>query len=91
MAASLPPPVKAVLWWLDTDQLDLDTHKERIITSVLNLGTHEALVWLFSTYPREVIAEVVAHPRPGEWNKKSLNYWSLVFGIQPIQASRFPR
>lgn len=89
MATQLPPPVKAVLWWLDTTQLDLEQHKVRIITSVLNLGTHEAVVWLFNTYQRGVIAEVVAHPRPGEWNRKSLNYWSLVFGVEPKMPTRF--
>ncbi|MBK6831507.1 MAG: hypothetical protein IPG92_12580 [Flavobacteriales bacterium] len=56
---------------------------------MLNLGTHEALLWLFSTYPRERIAEVVARPRAGEWNERSLNYWSLVFDVQPSKTSRF--
>lgn len=89
MAAELPPSVKAALWSFDTDRIDVQAHQERIITNVLNVGTHEALLWLFSTYPRERIAEVVAHPRPGEWNKRSLNYWSLVFDVQPEKTSRF--
>lgn len=89
MRAPLPPSVKAALWSYDTDQLDLARHQERIITNVLNLGTHDALLWLFKTYSRERIAEAVAHPRPGEWNKRSLNYWSLVFGIEPRATSRF--
>jgi hypothetical protein len=53
------------------------------------MGTHDALLWLFKTYPRERIAEVVAHPRPGEWNKRSLNYWALVFDLEPKRTSRF--
>ncbi|MBK8338908.1 MAG: hypothetical protein IPK99_02350 [Flavobacteriales bacterium] len=89
MGTSLPAAVKAALWSLDVDRIDLDEHRERIITNVLNLGTHEALLWLFKIYPRERIAEVVARPRPGEWNRRSLNYWSLVFGIEPRVASRF--
>ncbi len=89
MATGLPPSVKAALWSFDTEGIDLEQHQERIITNVLNLGTHEALLWLFSTYPRERIAEVVAHPRAGEWNQRSLNYWSLVFDLKPNKTSRF--
>jgi len=89
MATHLIPSVKAALCSFDTDRIDVEQHKERIITNVLNLGTHEALLWLFRTYPRERIAEVVAHPRPGEWNKRSLNYWSLVFDVEPQITSRF--
>ena len=89
MATGLPPSVKAALWSFDTEGIDLEQHQERIITNVLNLGTHEALLWLFSTYPRERIAEVVAHPRAGEWNQRSLNYSSLVFDLKPNKTSRF--
>jgi hypothetical protein len=89
MPTTIPPAVKAALWSFDTDRIDIEEHQERIITNVLNLGTHAALLWLFSTYPRERIAQVVAHPRPGEWNRRSLNYWSLVFDLQPAYTSRF--
>jgi len=89
MPAPLPPNVKAALWSFDTDRIELEQHSERIITNVLNLGMHEAVLWLFRTYPRERIAEVVANPRPGEWNKRSLNYWSLVFDVEPRSTSRF--
>ncbi|MBK9759166.1 MAG: hypothetical protein IPO90_04120 [Flavobacteriales bacterium] len=85
----LPAAVKAALWSFDTEQMDLERHSERIITNVLNMGTHDALLWLFRTYSREQIAKVVAHPRPGEWNKRSLNYWALVFDLEPQQTSRF--
>lgn len=64
-------------------------HKVPIITNVPNLGAHEALLWLFKAYPRQDIGEVAAHPRPGEWNRKSLNYWSLVFGLEPKMPTRF--
>lgn len=89
MASTFPASVKAALWSFDTDRMDLEQHRERIITNVLNMGTHDALLWLFSTYSRERIAEVVAHPRPGEWNKRSLNYWALVFDVEPTTTSRF--
>jgi hypothetical protein len=89
MEPEIPQAVKAALWSLDPERTDLRAHKDRIITNVLNLGTHEALVWLFATYPRQEIAELVAHPRPGEWNRKSLNFWALVFAVEPRVTGRF--
>ena len=89
MASCLPASVRAALWSYDPERLDTELHAERIITNVLNIGTHEALLWLFNTYARERIAAVVAHPRPGEWNKRSLNYWTLVFDVKPVMRERF--
>lgn len=89
MANELQPAVRAALWSLDTGRIDLDRHRQRIVTNILNLGTHEAVTWLFKTYPRERIAEVVAYPRPGEWDRRSLNFWALVFDVEPRMTSRF--
>lgn len=89
MANALPDPVRAALWSYDTEHMDLVLHAERIITNVLNIGTHEAVQWLFVTYDRSVISSVVEQPRPGEWNRKSLNFWSLLFDVEPRIRTRF--
>ena len=89
MANALPDPVRAALWSYDTEHMDLELHAERIITNVLNIGTYEAVQWLFKVYPRNRIAAAVAEPRPGEWNERSLNFWSLVFDVEPKLAKRF--
>jgi hypothetical protein len=80
---------KPFLWSYDLDKLDVEKDKRRIITNVLNLGTKEVCDLLFSIYSKEDIKKEVVNPLPGEWNKKSLNYWSIIFNIQPKQnASR---
>jgi hypothetical protein len=84
----IPQPVATALWSYDVSAMDLVRDKVRIITNVLNYGTAEAIDWLFATYPREEIIEVAKHPRPGEWNKKSINFWSVVFGISPVERSK---
>lgn len=81
--AEIPSFVTPFLWSYDTTALDLERDKKRIITNVLNFGTKRATDWLFSVYGREDITEVVAHPLPGEWSARSLNYWSLVLGVTP--------
>ena len=79
----IPSAVRACLWSYDVDKLDIWQDKERIITNVLNYGTTEATDWLRRTYSREEIAEVLRNPRPGEWDKKSLNYWALIYDVSP--------
>jgi hypothetical protein len=81
MKNSIPSYVAPCLWSYDISALDLEKHRERVITNVLNYGSERAVHWLFVTYPREIIASVVANPRPGEWDKKSLAYWAFVFDI----------
>lgn len=84
----IPTFVKPFLWSYDVDKLDLERDKKRIITNVLNFGTTPATRWLFEVYNREAIKEVVIHPLPGEWDKKSLNFWGLVFDVKPVQSGR---
>lgn len=89
MNTELIQAVKAVLWSYDTSKIDIIRDRELIITNVLNYGTKEATDWLFKVYNEEDIKKVLQNPRPGEWNKKSLNLWSVMFNIAPKLRTRF--
>jgi len=84
----IPDFVHPFLWSYDVGALDLERDKKRIITNVLNLGTAQATDWLFSVYSRKAIQECLTHPLPGEWNKKSLSFWALLFDIEPGSAAK---
>lgn len=84
----IPKFLKPFLWWLDTDKMDIGRDKKRIITNILNYGTKKAIGWLFKTYSKEDIKKVVENPLPGEWDKKSLNFWRIFFGIK---SGDFPK
>ncbi len=71
------------LWSFDVSQMDIGKNKKRIITNVLNLGTKEATDLLLDVYSKDDIKEQIKNPKPGEWNNKSLNYWSIIFDIKP--------
>jgi len=75
----IPSYVKPFLWSYDTDKMDLQKDKTRIINNVLNLGTSDATDWLFKTYSTKDIKNYLKNPLPGEISDKSLNYWRLVF------------
>jgi hypothetical protein len=76
------------LWSYDLDQLDLRNDKKRIITNILNYGTQKATDWLFSVFTEKDIKEVIENPLHGEWNKKSINFWSLILNVQIGNLSR---
>jgi len=84
----IPPSIYPFLWSYDIDKLDLLRDKKIIITNVLNLGTVQATKWLFEVYSKEDIKEALVNPLPGEWSKKSLNFWGLVLGAKPDLAKR---
>lgn len=85
---TIPNVFKPFLWSYDISKMDLTQDKRIIITNVLNFGTIEAVKELFKTYSKKEIVEFVANPAPGEWNKKSLNFWSLMFNIKPKEKNR---
>jgi uncharacterized protein YjgD (DUF1641 family) len=74
---------KPFLWSYDIDKIDLERNRKRIITNVLNLGTKEASDLLLEVYDKKDIIETIKNPLPGEWNDRSLNYWSIMFGVKP--------
>ncbi|MFH0755215.1 MAG: hypothetical protein V1910_00920 [bacterium] len=54
---------------------------------MLNFGTSKATDWLFKTYAKEDIKNCLIKPLPGEWNKKSMALWSLIFDIKPVKTN----
>lgn len=83
MKLKIPSYIRPFLWSYDLNKIDLEKDKKRIITNILNYGTQEAVSWLFSIYPRGDIVAFVKNPLPGEWNDKSLNFWSFIFDVTP--------
>lgn len=84
----IPKFVQPFLWSYDIETMDLARDKRRIITNVLNLGTKEATDWLFKTYTKEDIKDCLTSPLPGEWNNKSIVFWSLLMDVEPGQVQK---
>lgn len=77
----IPSYVHPFLWSFDISKMDLNRDKKRIITNILNLGTSKATDWLFETYSQDDIKSAISDPLPGEWNKKSIYFWSMVLNV----------
>jgi hypothetical protein len=85
---SLPRAVKASLWSYDTDALDLERDKERIIFNVLNYGSDEAARWACATYSQKDLVGVIEGSVRSAWSPKSLAFWSAVLRARPKRAVR---
>ncbi len=86
----MPPKViQPFLWFNDLNKINLKDDKDRIILNVLNIGTKKATDWLFDFYGKPTIKKTVINlGGKGELNEKSLNYWTLVLGIDSKKISK---
>lgn len=87
--ANLPQSVRNTLWSYDHNVLDLQKNKNLIIFSVLNLGTFDAVIWLYNTYRKEEISNSIEESNSSNWSTKSLSYWSKIFSVVPKKKGRF--
>lgn len=78
----IPPLISHCLWSYDISSIDIKRDSELIITQVLNYGDWEGVVWLWRTYSKKAIREVVLHPRRGLWFAQVLNFWELMLNIK---------
>lgn len=76
MAAENIP--KELFWDTDPTRLDLQENKRFIIERTLELGDEKAVSWLFATYSRNDVKQVLRKSRG--LSPKSARYWSLMLG-----------
>lgn len=72
----IPDYIKGYLWSYDPKALDIEHDFKRIITNVLIYGDLKAINWVFTTYSKKHIKTVISDPLKGEWDAKSLSFWS---------------
>lgn len=91
MKKDFPQSVKACLWSYDTNRIDMSDqgHRRILIEQVLNKGSMDALMWLFTQMSQKEIVDTIENSMVSQWDKRSLNLWSLVFSARPKRLSRF--
>ncbi len=89
--SQIPAFLTPFLWSYDLSKMDIEKNKKRIITNVLNYGTKKATDWLFGFFGEKDIKETLENPLPGEWNKKSLNFWSLILNVKARKLETIKR
>ncbi len=91
MNRKLPQAVKICLWSYDTNKISLSNPDDRfrIILNVLNHGTKKAVEWLWKNFNEKEITETINNSIASEWDRKSLNFWSLIYHASPARKNRF--
>lgn len=76
-SGTVPDPFMKYFWDCDFHTLSLQEHDFFIIERILNYGNMDSVKWLFSTFSRARVRDVVAKSR--NLNRKTGNYWNIVF------------
>jgi len=75
----LPASLRKYFWEVDATKVDVQKRAYYVIERLLEYGDAPATHWLFRTYPKERIIEVLKKSR--SLSKKSANFWALVLNI----------
>lgn len=71
--------LKPIFWDLDAEKLNPQRHAYQIIDRILEYGNTPQVYWMFKTYPKEKIIEVVKHSR--QLSPKSANFWAIYYNL----------
>lgn len=75
----LPKFLKPVLWSYDFERCDAQKHKKLIIKQILGYGTKKMMDWMFTRYSSADIEAVFKQLQPTALDKKSYNFWKILF------------
>jgi hypothetical protein len=82
----IPPDIerlaRRLIWWKSPEE-SLRT-PERLIAQAMALGTWDDLETTKRHWGLEGFRRVLASPPPGVFDRRSWNYWHVVFDIQPV-------
>lgn len=71
--------LKPIFWDLDVERLDTQKHSYQIVDRILEYGNTPQVHWMFKTYPKKEIIEVVKKSR--QLSPKSANFWANYYQI----------
>lgn len=73
----LPKNFNRYFWEIDATRLDTKKRAYYIIERILEYGDTDAVKWMFQTYQKNIIVDVLKTSRA--LSLKSANYWTIIF------------
>ncbi len=83
----IPEEFRCFFWDTDIEKIDLIVNKFYIIEKLINEGNEKTLAWLFNTYSREEIKEVICNSR--RLTLKAAYCWQNYFGLEKREMRCF--
>lgn len=74
------PQRRSLFWDVDPKTIDPKRHARYVIERILDFGNDREVRWLWRTYSRSLIRDVVRRSRV--LHEKSRNFWSLMLRQQ---------
>ena len=78
----LPIFLKPFFWSYEFKKIDKSKNTFLIIFQILNYGTKKSTDWVLNNYERQDIIKCIKSKQESSWNKKSLNYWKIIFDLK---------
>lgn len=82
----IPQFLQPFLWSYDLSRLDIERHKNIIIKNILDFGTVQTTDWMKKNYSKNEIREAIKLSVRSDWSKKSINFWSFIYSVQPKET-----
>ncbi len=76
----IPKLLNTFFWDVDTSKLDMQKHKEYIIERILEFGDVPEINWMFSTYKKQDIVEVLKKSK--RISEKSGNFFYKILNLE---------
>ncbi len=83
-AKKLPKKFFKFFWDINAAKLDTARYPEYVIERLLNLGDLKAVKWLWETFNREKIIEVIKTSR--QINPKTANFFTKFLNLNPKEV-----
>jgi hypothetical protein len=77
--------IKPYFWDVDPDTVDCSVHVVFVIERILESGDEDAIRWLFATYSRTQVVEVLQSTR--RISRRSARFWANVLGVPTQDVS----
>jgi len=81
----IPQHLGSIFWDVNPTGFDPAFHPQFCISRVLEFGDQTAVAWLWNSFSREAIEQVVRSER--RLTRRSANFWALVYGIPKDQVA----
>lgn len=75
----IPTLLNTSLWDTDPSKLDIQKHKEYIVERILEFGDIPQINWMFSTYKKQDIVEVLKKSK--RISEKSGNFFYIILNL----------
>ena len=82
MPTALEQLARRLIWWKSPEEALRSP--QRVIAQVMTLGTWDDIELARLEWGEAALRGVLSAPPPGVFDRRSWNYWHLVFGIAPI-------